>query len=210
MNRERLDHLITVLEGVKAANKAFNLSAWMGQAQDDKRTVGDIAETCGTACCAMGYAALDPLFREQGLHIDAKIRSYKPGTPFMSDSEPVTLDSIAAFNTMLKKVNDESYIIADVKFDQYYGFVAAAEFFSITENAADYLFQPDEYEGGDYRPITPDEVIERVHEVIAHNGDVPDGWVSLADLNDDGDDDYDMDDDYDLDDDEDNDDEEEF
>ncbi len=54
MNKERLKHLVTILEDINP--REF----YMG-------TFGHRDE-CGTCACAAGYATLDPLFRSQGLH----------------------------------------------------------------------------------------------------------------------------------------------
>ncbi len=51
MNIERLQHLITVLENVPA--ERFDLAEWQ----------------CGTTACAVGWAALDPVFNKQGLRL---------------------------------------------------------------------------------------------------------------------------------------------
>jgi hypothetical protein len=53
MSRERLQHLITVLQGVPA--EQFTLSTWREN------------RDCGTVACAIGWACLDPVFIEQGL-----------------------------------------------------------------------------------------------------------------------------------------------
>lgn len=54
MNRERLTHLITVLEGVP--KKAFDI--WL------------FRNECGTAACAVGWAGMDPVFQAQGFRLE--------------------------------------------------------------------------------------------------------------------------------------------
>lgn len=49
MNIQRLQHLITILQGVPPDR--FNLAAWK----------------CGTTACAVGWACLAPEFNKQGL-----------------------------------------------------------------------------------------------------------------------------------------------
>jgi hypothetical protein len=69
MRIDRLNHLITVLEGVKAAKRKFDMHAWLTHETVEKPK----DEYCGTVACAMGYAALDPTFIEQGLSLTVKI-----------------------------------------------------------------------------------------------------------------------------------------
>lgn len=75
MNLNRLERLISVLESVEAAGKAFDLTRWIAPRDEVERygtTTGSFdGEACGTACCALGYAALDPQFREEGLRLGA-------------------------------------------------------------------------------------------------------------------------------------------
>lgn len=58
MNRERLEHLITVLERVERENLPFDMDDWAVDPLD-----------CGTAACAAGWAARDPEFQKQGLSL---------------------------------------------------------------------------------------------------------------------------------------------
>jgi hypothetical protein len=51
MNRERLKHLITILERVPPGR--LKMDNW----------------TCGTAACAAGHAAQDPVFNQQGFEL---------------------------------------------------------------------------------------------------------------------------------------------
>lgn len=51
MNRDRLQHLVTILEKVDPSR--FDMQSW----------------ACGTAACAIGHAACDPDFNTQGLHL---------------------------------------------------------------------------------------------------------------------------------------------
>ena len=174
MNKERLEHLITVLEGVKAASLPFNLNNWIAHHESNDQTTGNAVESCGTACCALGYAALDPVFRAQGLSMNALVMTYKEGDMSSSIVSEMPIASIAEFNTALKTVQDGQWMASEVDFDDGFGFGsgfdAAAAFFGINNNASYYLFDPEEYAGGTERPITPDEVIERVREVIAKEG----------------------------------------
>lgn len=55
MNRARLERLILILEDVEKNNRYFDMSEWTTE--------------CGTASCAMGYAAVDPIFNLEGLSL---------------------------------------------------------------------------------------------------------------------------------------------
>ena len=56
MNKERLERLIVVMERVRDQREFFDMDYW--------------TRKCGTASCALGWAASDPSFREQGLRLD--------------------------------------------------------------------------------------------------------------------------------------------
>jgi len=60
MNREALKQLIRVLEEVETLQKPLDMSVWM-------RTS---THTCGTAGCALGYAAKDSWFNDRNLHLE--------------------------------------------------------------------------------------------------------------------------------------------
>lgn len=180
MNIDRMNHMITVLEGVIAADKAFNLSGWvMNEAsmhRDDPdfvknhwNTVGNVQKTCGTSACAMGYAALDPAFQAQGLTL--KIEVYGPDGRTVE--YPVT--TVKEFNEITRRPTlevDEIYI----RFNGQDGIGAAMEFFGITEKAATWMFLPDHYEDmtqDNQVPITPQAVIDRLRAVIEAGGELP-------------------------------------
>jgi hypothetical protein len=67
MNIERLTHLITVLERVPPGH--LKMGNW----------------ACGTAACAVGWAAKDPVFNEQGFVLKGR-RSIAP--VFVLDATP--------------------------------------------------------------------------------------------------------------------------
>ncbi len=170
MNTERLNHLITVLEGVSRANKAFNLHAWVlnedaGWEPDEDATVGSLDETCGTACCALGYAALDPTFVQQGLTMTLAIDTHGD----WRSRTKLPVKSLGEFNAAVKKYGTK-LAYGSPAFGFNTEFDAGKAFFDITYDAAHYLFDPDFY---DEERITPEMVIERVREVIAHGGDAP-------------------------------------
>lgn len=157
MNIERLNHQIVILEGVAAANKAFDLAHWGGRA-DSETTVGEIGP-CGTACCAFGYAALDPTFQAQGL----KLKVWDGG-----DGERIVIESVDHLN----KLKPDSTLPA---FENLCGLDAAMRFFDLSYEQVCWLFTPEEYlsyeewmEDEDTpRPVAPAEVIERIRHLLA-------------------------------------------
>lgn len=63
---ERCQNLIRVLEEVRNEGRLFNLGVWM--TTDPAEHLYNIPEgTCGTAACAIGWAAQDPWFIRRGL-----------------------------------------------------------------------------------------------------------------------------------------------
>ena len=68
MNRERLNHLITILENVAPAR--FDLNEWK----------------CGTTACAIGHACLDPELNRQGLYLERVAGDWGAWTPSYGDS----------------------------------------------------------------------------------------------------------------------------
>lgn len=126
MNRERLQHLITVLRQVEEQEKQRSseqsqliMSSWYRPkdvAYEDFLTVAQLNQeqasspTCGFAACALGWAALDKTFQEQGL---------KP-----------------AFAPL-------GYYIPT--YGDFYGYRAAQAFFVLSERWADFLFDPSTY-----------------------------------------------------------------
>lgn len=56
MDISKMRHLKTVLEGVRDRGDRFDINIWHQRGKH-----------CGTAACALGWAAEDPTFRSQGL-----------------------------------------------------------------------------------------------------------------------------------------------
>src|SRR5262249_1023981 len=146
-----------VLEDVIASARQFDMTAWVKPSELD---------TCGTACCALGYAALDPCLHAEGLSM-----IFSSG---YGDIRRVrVVESVAEYNAELAKATiagDIRHIAAYPVFGNDEGFDAAVYFYDITKRAAKYLFDPDFYRAKG-ETITPQEVIERVREVIALDGD---------------------------------------
>lgn len=72
---ERLRLLKTVLGDVPIDHKGFDMDSWaqhgdpMGQTPENAPHLDGVLPGCGTACCALGYAALRPEFQALGLKI---------------------------------------------------------------------------------------------------------------------------------------------
>lgn len=102
-NVPRLLHLITVLQNVEATGANFNMGTWLYQNE------------CGTTACAFGWAALDPVFRAQGL------------------------------TTKRREINWTPITMLVPTFDGATGYTAAARFFEIPYNDAYTVFRPREF-----------------------------------------------------------------
>lgn len=100
-NREqKLNHLITILRTVEDMD-SFRMSVWYRKDEEAQ---------CGFAACALGWAAGDKIFIQQGLYLHSRL---------WGDS--------------------------DVYFDGHEGFAAAEEFFDLSENEAQFLFDEGSY-----------------------------------------------------------------
>lgn len=149
MNRERLEHLITVLKSVPKQN--FHMGFW---------GVSEYGNDCGTTCCAFGYAALDPEFQEQGLKMVHTKLTRNLDQSWNRDT--TVLDSIVSFNALARKL-DEPIEVDIYLHNGKTGYEAAKEFFDLEENTVYFLFSPDYYKSF---TSSPDEVIERIQTVL--------------------------------------------
>jgi hypothetical protein len=95
MNIDALKHLIVVLEQIKKEKRPFDLGNWVTYDQNNP--------TCGTACCAMGYAALDPVFQAAGLTINVED----------NDGVEITIKTVKDFNKLkeLENANDDDLFL---------------------------------------------------------------------------------------------------
>jgi hypothetical protein len=136
MNRERLILLMDVLNNVPADH--FNMNTW------------GMHTVCGTAACALGWAALDPRMNEQGLVmffvVPGGYRRYTPS----ADVEPlgfVFTPGIAGSGTFAPTVQ----------------LAAAMQFFDITYETAEELFTLRGY--GKDVPL-PSDVINKIVDLL--------------------------------------------
>lgn len=71
----RLQKLVDLLRTTKS--KEFNLDSW----------ISDLWFKCGTTCCAVGTACLNPWFQKRGLVLKAQVPTYGFRTGFSAASE---------------------------------------------------------------------------------------------------------------------------
>ena len=171
MHRERLDILIDVLAQVAAADRLFDMTAWI----ENRAPRGQAPEPCQTACCALGYAALDTRLQAMGLSLVGRLRDEH------GYNEHVTIDSKLHFNRLV--IAGRLATTVEPCFEGNYGYRAGTLFFDIDYDAAAFLFNPDSYRG---KQATPEQVIERVRMVIGADGELPD-YTLLDDYDDDED-----------------------
>ena len=194
MNIDRLNHLKTIMSNVRDANKPFDLGTFInGTPPGEDHAISDLAyntsgvvgepdPVCGTTCCALGYAALDPDFRDQGLELVAF--SWNSASANDSDRKTVVLKSIPEFNEFINTPEARDFAFLP-EFNESNGFAAGSDFFGISTDASFYIFGPDDYRDYDRiitqdpaNPITPDEVIKHIDYVLDHEGLDPDEWAA--------------------------------
>lgn len=100
----------------------------------------DFINPCGTVVCAVGYAALQPSFQEQGLIF----------RDLYDDSPTLTVENMSGEQPWLA-------------FNQHRGTAAAQEFFGLNAQTFLHLFALPSYD----KPPTPAVVAERIRETLA-------------------------------------------
>lgn len=154
MNRERLKYLIQVIEQVHKERRPFYMGAWASTfGRLVRRSAVNVPEDqmCGTAFCALGWAALDRQFRAEGLRLTITM-------PDGSERRP-TLSRLP-----------KNFSFARVEFDGYHDECAAQRLFGITYATADWLFTPSGYDSGSGtgRAVRPRRVIRRIKHLLAY------------------------------------------
>lgn len=115
-NIKRLKRLVTVLERVRASTRLrreFDLSKWSLE-----------TKTCGTHHCALGWGAVDPVLKKQGL-------SFSHG------------DKIR--RGLVRAVIFNPNNLPDYDPDIKWGYQASSAFFDITDQESAWLFSPGAY-----------------------------------------------------------------
>lgn len=160
MNRKRMELMKTLLLELKQsmpANQLFNLHSWafgLRGSDTGREVLSDEVMTksngqpipedfCGTCACAVGSAALDPRFNEEGLWLACRAPGYTT-----HDTSPVYLSE--------GDVDDE-------------GWDAVMNFFDLSYDHAEWLFMPSRYDTVYATSI--DQVLERVQ--LALDGKLP-------------------------------------
>lgn len=165
MNTERLTHLITVLQGVIEQGRVLDMATWA----DTRTTTGPRGgvHVCGSTACAMGYAALDPLFQAAGLSLRVTIMTKHPHKQTLH--HPGDAD---AFNALVLRrgilIRDAKPMLRMPDGEDHFGFTAACEFFDLDDGQADWLFLREAY---DAQYPTAADVIERIQSLIGARHD---------------------------------------
>jgi hypothetical protein len=156
----RLRRLEQVLMNVESEGKAFFMGAWIiSLAELEKCRIFYVIggeHTCGTVCCAAGYAALDPELTAEGLYLAKEL----------ADKSEIRLraDSREEF----AELAGECF----VRFGGKSGYGALAEFFGIELEESFSIFDPDYYIWFSHTPLPVgkigiQDVLEQVRHAIA-------------------------------------------
>jgi hypothetical protein len=118
MNRERLEHLKTVMARVPPKN--FFMGKWVSPSYE---------HPCNTTCCAGGWAALDPTFQTQGL----SFRTRK----FEGTYEDIK--ALEDFHSVITKSQGRIYDFY-IRYQCHGGGVAIEKFFDLNPGQRIFLF----------------------------------------------------------------------
>ena len=129
---DRLAHMAAIMDKVaKTIPKTFNIGQWFAAGPNRASAVIDgqfdfdgedvqkypvkVEEGfCGTSACVLGHAALDPVFREQGLYVEL--------ATFVGHNGSIRVDDTA------------------IKYDVFEDAEAGAAFFGLSETEAEVMF----------------------------------------------------------------------
>jgi hypothetical protein len=144
---KRMKHFAKILQEHHDNGILFYMRDWLctyKKGDGQRRPLGTDENWCGTSACALGLAALDPVFNKQGLR-----HSYSKLGLRCSNS------SIMFYHGNGRCVD--------------YGVNAGAVFFGIHWHTAEWLFLPCRYPVPP-AVITTQHVLRRVQYLIKHNG----------------------------------------
>jgi hypothetical protein len=172
----RLRRLERVLMDVEAEGKAFYMGNWIGymgnwiveleELEEDGieivSSAGGAEKTCGTACCAGGYAALDPVLMAEGLHLAG--RGSQVASDWMVVSDWIRVDSQEQFAALPPLIRVKEFSVC---FGDKHGYGALAEFFGIAMEESHRIFAPEYYAPLLIRDIRVQDVLERVRDAMA-------------------------------------------
>lgn len=139
MNTERLERLAALMDTVSKEEKPFLIDYWLSPS----------VEPCGFAACAIGWAALDPWFQDQGLILSRP--AFEGGV--WRERQVLTTDDVSkpdALNFMPPKIRGSVF-----------GYIAA--FFGLSAYDARRLFTEDGYS----RKATAADVAYEIRQLLA-------------------------------------------
>ena len=134
MHVERLKRLIRIMERVRDEEFKFNMASWVSTDDD----CSDVK--CGTSCCALGWAALDPENNAEGLMWVRRAIYDVNQTPLSS------LEELASFYITHTKSfvadSDPAKIIFTGDLDCVFNLDVGAKFFELSDIQTKALFLP--------------------------------------------------------------------
>jgi len=153
MNTERLEHLITIMQDVTTLRKKFDMKAWLTHNTNE----------CGTTCCALGWAALDPKCIAEGLYLQAswELDQHEPDGKFIYMHVPLT--STEAWDKTKNAMREYFAVSFVPTCEGEDGFHAAMRYYDITHRQAEYLFYKTAYPN---LSTTPQDVIDHIKLVL--------------------------------------------
>jgi len=172
MHITRMERLHDLMMEVEAKSLAFDMSSWVQHAElngDPDPEIGTTDLTCGTTCCALGWAGFDPAMQAEGLRITLYGRRETADGKFgiriqQFQEQPATVEQLAE---RLLAAEDEgvTFYDIDVVFGERIAKGAGAAFFGLTNQQAEWLFMPDHYPKREDR-ILPSDVARRVRFLL--------------------------------------------
>jgi len=150
MHVERIKRLIQIMSELEQNDRLLRMASWVSPIYDNEQ------EICGTACCALGWAAFDPQFQDEGLVMMMEA----PG----GDTPVKTMQEM---NERLKK---SEFSIAYPMFNRLSDpFQSGADFFDITDEQSAWLFDSVNYEPrfrSTGKRVAPQDVINRLNFLL--------------------------------------------
>jgi len=137
---------------VTILRKKFDMNAWATRDTNE----------CGTTCCALGWAALDPKCMAEGLYLQASwiLDQHEPDGRFIYMHVPLT--STEAWNKTEDAMREYA-VSFEPTCEGEDGFYAAMKYYDITYGQADYLFDNTSYPN---LSATPQDVIDHIKHVL--------------------------------------------
>lgn len=146
----RLRHLVNVLRNVQQEKHKFNICTW-----------ADLNPVCGTTACAIGYAALDPVFQQEGLRMEM--------THFKDEGEPFPVCSLAELTAAFAEDEDSDWEANPTIDGHSADFFDLANFFGIDHDDSISFFTARGYHDvhATGRAATAQDVIDKIEKLLA-------------------------------------------